>query len=339
MKLTWEPITLNLRTTFRITHGASDQRFNVLVHIGEPGADPAMSGVGEAAGVHYHGETQSGIIDYLKTITERRWDPFLIEDTLASLPPGPHGARAGIDLALHDLLGKQLGQPLYRILGLDPAKAPQTSYTVGIDAPSVMAERARQSGMPIIKIKLGGENDEATVAAIRAANPDCRLRVDANTAWSREQAAELIPRLAEYGLEFVEQPLAIGDVEGLRWLRQQKLGAPIFADENIQTSHDVAAHAGAVDGVVIKLAKTSGIREAFRAIHVARALDMQVMIGCMVESSVAISAAAHISPLCDYADLDGPLLVANDPYRGVQYRKAQLILPDLPGLGVAPAHP
>jgi L-alanine-DL-glutamate epimerase-like enolase superfamily enzyme len=337
MQLTWEPITLNLRTTFRITHGASDQRFNVLVHIGEPGGDPALSGVGEAAGVHYHGENQAGMIEYLQTIDARQWDPFLLEDVLSGLPPGPRGARAGIDLALHDLLGKQLGQPLYRILGLDPAKAPQTSFTVGIDAPSVMAERARQSGMPIIKVKLGGENDEATVSAIRQANPECRLRVDANTAWSREQAAELIPRLAAYDLEFVEQPLAIGDIDGLRWLRQQSLGAPIFADENIKTSRDVAAHAGAVDGVVIKLAKSSGVREALRAIHVARALDMQIMIGCMVESSVAVSAAAHISPLCDYADLDGPLLVANDPYRGVQYQGAQLILPDLPGLGVTRA--
>ncbi|MBN1146621.1 MAG: dipeptide epimerase [Anaerolineales bacterium] len=333
MKLTWEPITLNLKTTFRIAHGASDQRYNVLVHIG----DGTEAGVGEAAGVHYHGETQAGIIEYLGQIAGRDLEPFLMEDSLRDLPPGSRGARAGVDIALHDLLGKRLGQPLYRILGLDPAKAPLTSFTVSMDEPAVMAQRARASGLPVIKIKLGSPDDQAIVAAVREANPDCRLYVDANTAWSREQAAGLIPRLAEYGLEFIEQPLAIGDIEGLRWLRQQKLGALIFADENIKTAQDVAAHTGAVDGVVIKLAKSCGLREALRAIHTARALDMQVMIGCMVESSVAVTAAAHISPLCDYADLDGPLLVANDPYRGVQYQDGRMILPDLPGLGVVRA--
>jgi L-alanine-DL-glutamate epimerase-like enolase superfamily enzyme len=217
-------------------------------------------------------------------------------------------------------------------------KAPLTSFTIGIDEAEVMAERARQSGMPIIKIKLGGSQDEASVAAIRQAT-SARLRVDANAGWSREHAAQLIPRLAQFGLEFVEQPLAIGDIEGLRWLRQQKLGIPIFADENIKSAKDVATHAGAVDGVVIKLAKSCGIREALRAIHTARALDMQVMLGCMVEGSVAVTAAAHIAALCDYADLDGPLLISNDPYRGVTYEGARLILPDRPGLGLLPNQP
>jgi L-alanine-DL-glutamate epimerase-like enolase superfamily enzyme len=213
-------------------------------------------------------------------------------------------------------------------------KAPQTSYTIGMDEPENMARRAREANMPIIKVKLGSEDDEAILTAMREANPEVRLRVDANASWSREKAAALIPRLAQYSLEFVEQPLAVGDIEGLRWLRSQNLGVPIFADENIQNAHDVAAHSGAIDGVVLKLAKTEGIRAAVRAIHVARALDMGVMIGCMVESSVAVTAAAHLAPLCDFADLDGPLLIGNDPYQGVTYQGAKLILPDRPGLGV-----
>jgi len=167
--------------------------------------------------------------------------------------------------------------------------------------------------------------------------------VDANAGWSREEAAHLIPRLAEQGLELVEQPLAAEDIEGLRWLRQQMKGegvkVPIVADESVHTSQDVARLAGAVDGVVIKLMKTLGIREALRAIHTARALDMQVMLSCMVETSVGVTAAAHLAPLCDYVDLDGPLLIANDPYRGLRYQGARLLLPQGPGLGVEPVVP
>jgi L-alanine-DL-glutamate epimerase-like enolase superfamily enzyme len=325
VKLTCEPITLNLKTTWRIAHGATDQRHNVLVRID--------AGVGEGAGVPHHGESQAGILAYLEGVAGRLWDPFQIEDLLNELPPGSMSAHAAIDIALHDLLGQRLGQPLYRLLGLNPQKAPPTSFTVSIDEPAVMAQRARESNLPVIKVKLGSPDDEAIVAAIRQAT-DARLRVDANAGWNREQAAALIPRLAQYGLEFVEQPLAVGDIEGLRWLRAQKLGIPIFADENIKTARDVVAHAGAVDGVVIKLMKTGGIREALRAIHVARALDMQIMLGCMVETSVGVTAAAHIAPLCDYADLDGPLLISNDPYQGVTYLGANLVLPDRPGLGL-----
>ena len=325
MKLTYEPYTLNLKTTWRIAHGASDQRHNVFVKIGD--------GLGEGAGVPHHGESKEGIIAYLESVADRDWDPYNLEEPLRSLPEGSSSARCAIDLALHDCLGQQLGQPLYRLLGLDPTRAPLTSYTISIEEPAVMAERAKNSGMPILKIKLGIGDDLAAVRAVREAS-SARLHVDANAGWTREQAADLIPRLIEFGIEFVEQPLAIGDIDGLRWLRAQKLGLPIFADENVKTSQDVAAHAGAVDGVVVKLSKTSGIREALRAIHTARALDMQVMIGSMVETTLAITAAAHLSPLCDYADLDGPLLLANDPFLGVTYQGARLTLPAAPGLGV-----
>jgi L-Ala-D/L-Glu epimerase len=325
MKLTWEPYTLNLKTTWRIAHGASDQRHNVFAQIGD--------GLGEAAGVPHHGETQAGIIAYLEKLAGQSWDVFQLEDQLNALPPGSAAARCAIDLALHDALGRELGQPLYRLLGLNPAKAPLTSYTVTMDEPATMAERARQSGMPVIKIKLGSPDDEAAVAAIRQAT-DARLRVDANAGWSREQAAALIPRLVQYDIEFVEQPLPVGDIDGLRWLRARNPGLPIFADENILTARDVAAHAGAVDGVVIKLAKTGGIRAALRAIHTARALDMQIMLGSMVETTLAVTAAAHLSPLCDYADLDGPLMIGNDPFDGVRYDGGRLVLPEEAGLGV-----
>jgi L-alanine-DL-glutamate epimerase-like enolase superfamily enzyme len=328
MNLTWQPITLNLKTTFRIAHGASDQRFNVITHLDD--------GMGEGAAVAYHGETQQKIMDYLARVAETLGDdPFQIEDILDRLPPGSQAARASVDIALHDVWGKRLGQPLYRLFGLNPQHIPPTSFTIAIDTPELMAQRAKESGLPIIKIKLGSENDEAIVRAIREAT-DAKLRVDANAGWTRDQAAALIPRLAQYDLEFVEQPLPSGDVEGLRWLRRQQLGAPLFADESIKTARDVAAHAGAVDGVVIKLMKTGGIREALRAIAVARALEMRVMLGCMVETSVGVTAAAHIAPLCDYADLDGPLLIGNDPFQGVRYEGARLIAPDEPGLGVIP---
>jgi len=261
----------------------------------------------------------------------------LIDEVLRRRPPGSQAALAAIDIALHDLWGKRLGQPLYRLYGLDPKRMPQTSFTIAMDEPDVMARRAREAGYPIIKIKLGSSDDEAIVAAIRQAS-SARLRVDANAGWSREQAAALIPRLAQYDLEFIEQPLEAGDIEGLRWLRQalceQGVSVPIFVDESVKTARDVAAHAGVVDGVVIKLMKTGGMREALRAIHTARALELQIMLSCMVETSVGVTAAAHLAPLCDYADLDGPLLIKDDPYQGLQYQGANMILPDLPGVGV-----
>ena len=329
MKLTWEPYTLDLRVTWRIAHGASDQRHNVFAHIGEG----EEAGVGEGAGVPHHGETQAGIMAYLESVSDRLWDPYQIEDLLNDLPPGSAAARCAIDLALHDALGKRLGLPLYRLFGLNPERAPQTSYTISIDEPAVMAERAKAAGMPILKIKLGATDDEAILAAIRQVHSG-PLRVDANAGWSREKAVNIIPRLAQFGLEFVEQPLPVGDIDGLRWLRAQKLGVPIFADENILTARDVAAHAGAVDGVVVKLAKTGGLREALRALHTARARGLQIMLGSMVETSLAVTAAAHISPLCDYADLDGPLMIRNDPFEGMRYDKARLVLSPRPGLGV-----
>jgi L-Ala-D/L-Glu epimerase len=329
MKLHWEPITLDLKTTFRVAHGASDQRHNVLVYLDD--------GVGEAAAVPYYGETQPGIIEYLKSVPDLGDDPFDIDAVLSRRPTGSRAARAAIDEALHDLWGKKLGQPLYKLFGLNPNKLPLTSFTIGIDEPDVMAEQAKAASYPILKVKLGSDKDEEIVKAITKAT-DAKLRADANAGWSRERALQIIPRLAEYGLEFIEQPLAVEDVEGYFWLKEkllaQNVNIPIFADETAKTSQDVAKLAGAIDGVVVKTMKSEGIREALRMIHTARAHEMQIMLSCMVESSVGVTAAAHLAPLCDYADLDGPLLIKNDPYCGLKYDEAKLTLPDGPGLGL-----
>ncbi len=329
MKLHWEPITLDLKTTFRVAHGASDQRHNVLVYLDD--------GVGEAAAVPYYGETQAGIIEYLKSVPDLGDDIFDMDAVLAKRPAGSRAARSAIDEALHDLWGKKLGQPLYKLFGLNPNNLPLTSFTIGMAEPEVMAEQAKASGHPVLKIKLGSEKDEAIVKAIRSVT-SAKLRVDANAGWSREQALEIIPRLGEYDLEFIEQPLAVEDVDGYFWLKErlraQRVAIPIFADETAKNSHDVAKLVGAIDGVVVKTMKSEGIRESLRMIHTARAHDMQIMLSCMVESSVGVTAAAHLAPLCDYADLDGPLLIKNDPYRGLTYEGAKMTLPDRMGIGV-----
>lgn len=328
MRITAEPLDLHLRTTFTIAHGASDARHNVLIRID--------GGVGEAPIVPYYHESPQGVMDYVAQVAPLLGDdPFQLQDVLTRLPRASASGYAAIDMALHDLVGKRLGIPLYQFFGLNPARVPETSFTIGIDKPEVMAARARESGLPILKIKVGtGDEDVARIRAIRSAT-QARLRLDANAGWTREQAAELIPQLADYDIEFVEQPLAREDWEGLRWLKQ-RVSVPIFADESAQTEHDLPKLAGAIDGVVVKLMKAGGLRGALKTMAVARALDMQVMLSCMVESSVGVTAAAHIAPLADYCDLDGPLLIANDPFVGLRYDGAKIILPDGPGLGLRP---
>lgn len=333
MNLTVSPLTLTLKTTFRVAHGASDQRGNVLVRLEHGG----FTGYGEAAAVPYYGDTQATLMEWLNALPAFGEDPDALESILKNLPPGPAAAHAAVDMALHDLWGKRLGKPLYRLFGLSPTCLPQTSFTISINHPEAMAVAARQSGYPILKVKLGPEDPEAALAAIRAVT-NARLRVDANAGWTPQQALELIPRLAGYDLELIEQPLPPGNAQAYRWLseelRKRGVKVKLFADESVKTSTDVAHYAGAVDGVVIKLMKTGGLREALRAIHTARAHGMEIMLSCMVESTLGVTAAAHLAPLCDYLDLDGPLLIANDPFTGITYDGATLILPDNPGLGV-----
>ncbi len=331
MKLTWEPLTLKLATAFNIAHGSYTERYNVLARLESDG----LVGLGEAPVVPYLGESREGVMDTLARSADVLGDdPWLIEDILARLPVGSAAARSAVSLTLYDLHGQRLGQPLWRVLGLNPARAPQTSVTIGIDTPEVMAAQARALNAPILKVKLGSPDDVRLVQAVREATT-AAIRVDANAGWTRDTAAALLPRLAELDIEFVEQPLAAEDWEGLRWLRERS-PLPLFADEAVRSTADVARLAGAVDGVVVKLAKFGGIREALRAIDLAHALDMQVMLSCMVESTLGVSAASHLAPLAEYADLDGPLLIANDPFQGLAYDGARLVLPTGPGLGVTP---
>jgi L-alanine-DL-glutamate epimerase-like enolase superfamily enzyme len=325
MHITTELLNLHLRSTFTIATSSTDMRHNILVRIDE--------GLSEAPVVpHYH-ETPQGVMNYIDRIAPLLGnDPFQLEDILTRLPRTSTAGYAAIDVALHDIIGKRLGIPLYKLFGLSAINMQETSFTIAIDQPEVMAMRAKESGMPILKIKVGVKNDLNIVRAIRHAT-NARLRLDANEGWTREQAAMLIPQLAEYDIELVEQPLVRDDWEGLRWLKQ-RVSVPIFADESAQTAYDLFKLAGAIDGVVVKLMKTGGLRGALKTIAVARALDMKVMLSCMVESSVGVTAAAHIAPLADYLDLDGPLLITNDPFVGLRYEGARIILPDGPGLGL-----
>ena len=330
MKLEVEPISLNLETPFRIAHGTSLARHNVLVRIN----DNEHQGLGEAAPVRQHHETQDGVLAYLADLPPLDTNPFHLEEFLSALPPGSQSARAAIDIALHDLVGKRLGIPLYRLFGLNPGSAPPTSMTISIGTEEEVQGWARAAAerFSILKLKLGPERSLEIVRAVRAVT-NARLVADANCGWTVEQAQRLIPALADLGLEWIEQPLPEEDLDGLRQLREAS-PVPIFADEPVRTARDIPRLAGCVDGVNIKLMKAGGLREAMRMISVARAHGLQVMLGCMIETSLGITAAAHLAPLVDWADIDGNQTVINDPFIGVQVEEGRLVLPDGPGLGV-----
>ena len=339
MKLTIEAITLKLKTPFHIAHGVSLARDSVLVHL----EDGAVAGIGEGSIMPYYNYTQADVLNYLQNLnpdTLAGDDPLALEAALDRLPPGPSPALNAIDTALHDFWAKQLGYPLYRLWGLDPGQAPPSSITISItENEDKLRDRVRAvAGFPLIKLKLGTgnlETDEAMVRVVRE-ETEAGLCVDANSAWSVEESARIIPRLKPYNLLFIEQPLPRADVQGWHRLRTLLPGnvPPLIADESVQQSKDIMALAGGADGINIKLTKAGGLREARRMITLARTLGMQVMLGCSVESSVGITAAAHLLPLADFADLDGNLDVANDPYCGARMEKGYLRLPQGPGLGV-----
>jgi L-alanine-DL-glutamate epimerase-like enolase superfamily enzyme len=236
-----------------------------------------------------------------------------------------------------DWVGQKLGVPLYRYFGLDPRDAPVTTFSIGIDTPEVTRQKVREAeAFPVLKIKVGLDSDEQTIAAVRSAT-DKPLRVDANEGWkSKEVALEKIRWLERQGVEFVEQPMPAAMLEETRWLRE-RVRIPLIADEAVLGPADIPKLVGAYDGVNIKLDKCGGIQAAWRMIQIAKALGLKTMLGCMISSSVSVTAAAHLSPLVDYADLDGNLLIANDPYVGVRVDRGKLILPDRPGLGLAAA--
>ncbi len=341
-----EAITLRLRTPFRIAHGVSPVRHNVLFHLGEA--------VGLAALVPYYPYTQEDVLAYLEGIAPQALlgdDPLALEDALDRLPPGPPPARSAVDIACHDLWGRLMGQPLYRLWGLNPARAPYSSVTIGIpeDENDLRHQLKEKASYPILKLKLGTGDLERDAAIVRIASQERKqtshgdhpgLCVDANSAWSLDEAVEMIPRLAAYDLLFIEQPIPFSPDDAQDWHRlRRRLPAdvpPLIADESLHRPEDVLALAGAADGINIKLSKVGGIRPARRIITLARVLGMQVMLGCMVESAVGITAAAHMAPWVDFADLDGNLDVLNDPYVGVQMVDGRLHLPSGAGLGVEP---
>jgi L-Ala-D/L-Glu epimerase len=289
-----------------------------------------VEGLGESAPSDRYGETIESVRAAFDAVGLASDDPYAVERLLAGLAPA---ARCGLDVALHDLIAKDLDRPLWRLLGLDPAATPVTSFTVGIDEPETMlAKLDAIRDHPIVKVKLGFDGDIEVVRAMRARYTGT-LRVDANEAWSPDGAVAKLAEIERCDVEFCEQPIPAGTPERLRWIRERSR-VPLVADEDAKNAHDLPALAGCVDGVNVKLVKCGGIRAALAMIATARALDMRIMLGCMVESAILATAAAQLSPLVDWADLDGPFLTANDPFSGVTYDAGKIVLPDGPGLGV-----
>ncbi|MBI5929519.1 MAG: dipeptide epimerase [Chloroflexi bacterium] len=339
MHIRSEKLSLQLENPFKISYGATTTRQNALVHL----SDGELTGVGEAAVVPYYGETPERVTTYFENLPSALAENvLLLEDALTQLPPTESSAaRAAVDMALHDLWAKKLGQPLYRLWGLNPERCATSSYTVALadDEAAYRKLVANAQGFPVVKLKLGSGSLDTDLKFTQIAMTllsDAQICVDANGGWSAPDALKIIPQLAEMRVLFVEQPVAKHDFAGWRMLRQQlpKNMPPLIADESVQGVESVIPLAGLVDGINIKLAKCGGLQPARQMIALARALGMQVMIGCMVESSVAISAAATLTPLADYADLDGNLLITNDPYRGARNVHGKMMLPILPGLGV-----
>ncbi|MDB4879706.1 MAG: hypothetical protein JWL60_1152 [Gemmatimonadetes bacterium] len=337
MKLTHDVVTLRTKNPFIIARGGSSEYRVVRVTLT---ADDGATGWGEAAPSKFYGETADTVVDVLPMLAEvvrqaDGWSIEAIEHELARTIRFNGSARAAISGALHDLMGKRLGVPVHRLWGLDAAASPLTSFTIGI-APDEATLRQRVADAvqyPILKIKLGSAWDERIVRVVRELAPHKVLRVDANAAWSPKSTLAMVPFLREMGVEFVEQPLPPHDLEGLRFIRERS-PLPIIADESCLVAADIPRLAGCVDGINIKLAKCGGLREALRMIATARAHDMLVMAGCMIESSLGITAAAQFAPLLDCADFDGAALVSNDPYAGATIEGGVIALPSGAGLGV-----
>jgi L-alanine-DL-glutamate epimerase-like enolase superfamily enzyme len=339
MRLSHQTIELNPTHPFVIARGGYTHHRNVIVRITD---ENGLDGFGEAAPNRYYGESVATVIAALgqfKPLLERA-DPMSLESIEAQLNRtlrGNASAKSAISSALHDLLGKRLGLPIHRIWGLDPAAAPQSSFTIAIAENHELERRVLETReYPILKIKLGTDRDMEIVRIVREAAPGKRLRVDANAAWTAKHAVRMSEFLVEHGVEMLEQPVAGNDIEGLRFVRK-RARLPVFADESCLVATDIPKLAGAVDGINIKLAKCGSLREAMRMVHTARALDMQVMAGCMIESSLGISAIAQIAPLLDAADFDGAALLATDPFRGTSIAGGFIKLSDAPGLGACPA--
>lgn len=335
LKLSTEILELKTKHPFIIARGSRDTYRTVLVKLTD---EDGVEGWGEAAPQRYYGETAETVIAAMQTYAAALpADPFHLEDAEAALElalTGNNAARAALSTALHDLAGKKLGVPVHRMWGLDPAKCPLSTFTIGIDTPERIRMKVKEAAeYPVLKVKLGTEDDRAILTAIRGAT-DREVRVDANCGWTRKQAIAMLPLLAEFGVTVLEQPLDPRDLEGLGMLTRLAV-IPVIADESCITAADIPALVGKVDGINIKLAKTGSLREVLRMIAIARAHQMMVMVGCMIESSIGITAAAQVCPLVDICDLDGAALLGRDPYAGATIAQGQLRLPGGPGLGLS----
>ena len=334
---TLEPkiLRLNLRHTWTTTMSSSEFRDTLHVAFSRDG----ITGHGEGAPiVRYHEDAQSArrAVESVKDLVTGA-DPLRFSKIMGEVfqrVPGEWAGKAAIDIALLDWVGQKLRIPVYSLFGLDLRDTPMTTFSIGIDTPEITRQKTREAeAYPILKVKVGLDTDEATIAAIRSVTSK-PLRVDANEGWKdKETAARKIDWLSHQGVEFIEQPMPADMFEDALWLHR-RAAMPVIADEACQHAGDIPRLKEAYDGVNVKLDKSGGILEAHRMIQIAKALGMKTMLGCMVSSSVSVTAAAHLSPLVDYADLDGNLLIANDPFDGVLVEKGKLMLPDRPGLGL-----
>jgi L-alanine-DL-glutamate epimerase-like enolase superfamily enzyme len=334
MILRFKPYELQLKHTFTLASSSRKTTPVMLTEIDYEG----ITGYGEASMPPYLGESHETAAAFLSKVDLSQFsNPFLLEDILDyvdSIAPGNYAAKASVDIALHDLVGKIMGQPWYKIWGLNPAKTPNTSFTIGIDSPEVIKEKVLEAApYKILKVKLGRDNDRDIVTTIRKVT-DKPLCVDVNQGWKdKNQALEMVVWLKEQGVVFVEQPMPKTAIDDIAWLTS-KSPLPIIADEALQTEKDVKSMHGVYHGINIKLMKCGGMRSAFTMANMARAMGMKVMIGCMTETSCGVTAAAQLSPLVDWADLDGNLLISNDVFDGLKVVGGKVVLPDGPGIGV-----
>ncbi len=336
MKFTFWPYTLKLKHVFTIS---TNSRTTTPIMLTKIEYDNFI-GYGEASMPPYLGESQKTAKEFLSKVNLEQFEnPFDLEkilDYVDSIAPGNPAAKASVDIALHDLIGKMMGQPWYNIWGYDKSKAPYTSFTIGIDKPEVVRQKVKEAGQfKILKVKLGRGTDKQMIETIRSVT-DKPITVDVNQGWKdRNYALAMINWLAERNVEFVEQPMPKTQVDDMAWLTEHS-PLPTMADEAVQRLPDVMKAKDVYSGINIKLMKCTGMREAHKMLNLARALKMKVMMGCMVESSCALSAASQLSPMVDWADLDGNLLISNDPYQGTKVVNGKLVLMDYPGIGLNP---
>ncbi|HZX68789.1 MAG TPA: dipeptide epimerase [Candidatus Elarobacter sp.] len=325
IRLMVEPLDLALKHTFTIARSSESVARTAVVRLHWNG----IEALGESAPSERYDENVESVVAGLRGL-ELGDDPYALERLLIGMSPAQ---MCGLDIALHDCIAKDLERPLWRLLGLDPARTPRTSFTIGLAGIDETLDKVREVGThPIIKVKLGGGADIETIEAIRAMYTGT-IRVDANEAWTPEQAVTNLNALARFEIEFCEQPIPAGSPAKLRWIRERS-AIPIVTDEDSKDARDLPALYGCVDGINVKLVKCGGIRGALKMIHTARALGLKIMLGCMIETQILTAAAAHLSPLVDWADLDGPFLTGDDPFTGVTYADGKIVLPDGPGLGV-----